>query len=206
MAMRRPKLSVIVGWLLLAIGCGGAPSSPSAVSTTAATTTAQTAVSSAVTQALSQTAILAPTSGDVQNGLTIQCPEGGTMTLTFSANLPPGPSGTISTTSRTEFSACRFMSVTINGDPYLQMASEHTLVISNGGPISSSTGTTHTTGGLRFESSGIQGRAQYDCTQTISIQYNGGNTPLVSFASSGSITWEQPLGSAPRSMPCGPDR
>jgi hypothetical protein len=72
-------------------------------------------------------------------------------------------------------------------------------------PLTSSmTATIRTTGGLRFDAGATQGRSQYDCTQVMSIQLTGGTAPAqVSVTSSGTITWEQPLGTV-TVRPCGP--
>jgi hypothetical protein len=59
------------------------------------------------------------------------------------------------------------------------------------------------TGGLRFEAGATQGRAQYDCTQALSLQFvNGTPSQPSSITSSGTITWEQPLGTV-TVRPCG---
>src|SRR5699024_2825850 len=100
----------LIASLTLVAGCGAAPSAPSSVSTAAT----QTAVASAITQAVSQAAIVAPTSGDVVNAMTVPCPDGGSMTLRYSAAMPTAPTSSISTSSRTEFNDCKNRDVTIN--------------------------------------------------------------------------------------------
>jgi hypothetical protein len=52
------------------------------------------------------------------------------------------------------------------------------------------------TGGLRFDAAaGTSGRARYDCTMMISMQIGSDGTPAQpTITSSGTITWEQPLG------------
>jgi hypothetical protein len=104
-----------------------------------------------------------------------------------------------------EYSDCRSQSVTINGDPYLMMTGEHAFTppaVSGGQP--SMTATLRTSGGLRFDAGGTPGRAQYDCTQVLSMQFGGNGTPTQpSVTSTGTITWEQPLGTI-RVLPCGP--
>ena len=125
------------------------------------------------------------------------------MTITYSGTLPPDLSRTIVSTSRTEFNDCKSQDVIMRGDPYLQTTGEHTFGPIVGGALASSTATMRTTGGLRFDANGKQGRAQYNCTQVMTIQFTGTNTPQVSITSSGTITWEQPLGTL-TVRPCGP--
>jgi len=94
--------------------------------------------------------------------------------------------------------------VTINGDPYLSMASDYVLSPAGGGLPPSITATIRTTGGLRFDAGGVQGRAQYNCTPMMSMQLaNDGTLPQPSITSTGTITWEQPLGTV-TVRSCGP--
>jgi hypothetical protein len=131
------------------------------------------------------------------------------MTLTFESPVPPADRTTPSTfrtTSRMEPRDCRYGTTTVNGDPYIQMSSEHVTTGSLvAGTISGSTSTMRTTGGLRFETNGVQGRAKYDCTDVLTITYptTPGGSLQISRQSSGTVTWEQPLGS-PVVRPCGP--
>ena len=64
--------------------------------------------------------------------------------------------------------------------------------------------TMRTTGGLRMNTNGVQGRVQFNCTTTVSISIVNGSSPQVSVSSSGTTTFEQPLGSTPVTRPCGP--
>jgi hypothetical protein len=68
------------------------------------------------------------------------------------------------------------------------------------------TATMSMTGGLRFDAGGTQGRARYDCTHVISMQIPPVGAPAPtppSMTSSGTITWEQPIGTV-TVRPCGP--
>jgi len=149
--------------------------------------------------------LAAPLAGDVLHGLSYPCPEGGSIDTTFSAGLPTGPGSTLTMTSKMEFNACKSQGLVIQGDPYLLTSGEYMI-----GPIvdnlpSSMTTTTRTTGGVRFTGAGTTGRAQYDCTQLMAIQFSSNGPPQISATSSGTITWEQPLGTV-TTRPCGPER
>ena len=157
---------------------------------------------SAMTQAMSQLAIVAPTGAGVPNTFTMPCPGGGSIVMTFTTTPPQPQSNVFRSTSRTEYQDCRNHTVTLNGDPYLETSSEHTFP-SIGGPTGESSSTLRTTGGMRIDSGGVRGRAQFDCTMTANVRFVNG-TPQVSFSSSGTITLEQPLGSTPVVRPCGP--
>lgn len=201
--MRWHHLSVVLVGIGIAAGCGGSPSAPSA--TPAVTTATQGIVSAAVSLALSQAAVVVP-SDTPSITLTYPCPDGGSVNMTFSVTGPAQPlepAGTVVTTSRTEFNDCKSQSVIIRGDPYLVVTGEHVFTpIVESRPLNS-TATMHTTGGLRFEGNGVQGRAQYNCTQVVTIDFGSNGTPIVSGTSSGTITWEQPLGTI-TVRPCGP--
>jgi hypothetical protein len=72
--------------------------------------------------------------------------------------------------------------------------------------MSSITVTMRMTGGLRFDAGATQGRAQYDCTHVMSFQIGNATQPqpsMPSITSSGTMTWEQPLGTM-TVRPCGP--
>ncbi len=73
-----------------------------------------------------------------------------------------------------------------------------------GGTGGDSVATMRTTGGMRINSNGVQGRVQFNCTTTVSISMSNGSSPQVSVSSSGTTTFEQPLGSTPVVRPCGP--
>jgi hypothetical protein len=201
----RPLLVVAPVMVLgLAIGCSGSSTTaPSTVAPSAGINpdAVQGIVGATVTQATGMLIGAAP--GGLSRVMTQPCPAGGSMTMTFSVTTPTGPSGPLSTSSRTEFSDCRSQTVTINGEPYLTMIGEHTLgpVTDGGSSISS---ILRMTGGLRFDAGGMQGRAQYDCTLTVTMQIGGNGTPSPpSITSSGTVTWEQPLGTV-TVRPCGP--
>ncbi len=189
----------------LASGCGGSsPTAPSTVTppTGASPATTQGIVGATLTQATGMLVSAAP--GGLSRVMIQACPGGGSMTMTFSVTTPTGPSGTLTTSSRIEFSDCRSQTVTINGDPYLMMTGEHVFGPVADGVSSSMTTTMRMTGGLRFDAGGTQGRAQYDCTHVMSMQIgSNGTTTLPSVTSSGTITWEQPLGTV-MVRPCGP--
>ena len=197
-----------LGALFLILGfvsaCGGgSPSAPSPVTSPGLSpVAAQSIIGATLTQASSMV-ITAAAGGGFSNVLTYNCPGGGTMTMTFTSTTPVS-SGPMSTSSRIEFSDCRSQTVTINGDPYLSMAGEYVFSTAGGGGPSSMTATTRMTGGLRFDAGGVQGRAQYNCTQTMSMQIaNDGSLPQPSITSTGTISWEQPLGTV-TVRPCGP--
>jgi len=193
MSIRRRSL--IVAASALAACCGGSPSAPS---TPLQTSTAQTAVASVLSQATTQLAVVggAPSAGIV----TLACAGGGSMTITLGGTPPPS-GNTFSLSSRTDFNNCRTDQVTINGDPFLQSASQY--VISGSGTSGSAMTTTTMTGGLRFDSNGVQGRVQFNCTSVITVALTSTPSPA-SIAWSGTMTWEQPLGSTPVAKACGP--
>jgi hypothetical protein len=198
------KLIIGAALAMLAVGstgCGHSPSTPS--SPTVSTPATQAAVGAAVNQAVSQVAMSAPMSGDVVHSMTFPCPDGGSIVSTYSAALPTGPGSTLTTTSKMEFNACKSQSVIMNGDPYLLSSGEHVMgpIVDN--VLSSMASTMRITGGLRFDANGVQGRAQYNCTQVMTIQFSGNGPPQITMTSSGTITWEQPLGTV-TTRPCGP--
>ena len=191
----------------LAAGCGGSsPSAPSTVTppTGLSPATTQGIIGATLTQATS--ALVSASSDGLSRVITYTCPGGGSMTMSMTFNLTPTvPSGTVTSSSRTEFNACRSESVTIHGDPYLMMTGETVVVRGADRLTSSMTVTMRMTGGLRFEAGATQGRAQYDCTHVMSVQFVNGtpSQPSTSITSSGTITWEQPLGTV-TVRPCGP--
>ncbi len=114
--------------------------------------------------------------------------------------VPPAP---LTTSSRIEFTDCRSQTVTINGDPAVMMDGTYTFATTTGNTPSSMTATTRMTGGLRFDTAGVPGRARYDCTLMMSMQIGSDGTPAQpTITSSGTITWEQPLGTV-TVRPCG---
>ena len=157
---------------------------------------------SAMTQAMSQLAIVAPTGGGVPNTFTMPCPGGGSIVMTFTTTPLQPQTNVFRSSSRTEYQDCRNHAVTLNGDPYLETSSEHTFP-TIGGPTGESSSTLRTTGGMRIDSGGVQGRVQFNCTMTVSVN-TATRPPQVSMTSSGTITFEQPLGSTPVVRPCGP--
>jgi hypothetical protein len=85
--------------------------------------------------------------------------------------------------------------VTINGDPAILMDGAYTFGTATGNGPSTVTATTRMTGGIRFDALGTPGRARYDCTLTMSMQIASDGTPGQQIiASTGTITWEQSLG------------
>jgi hypothetical protein len=188
----------------LAAGCGGSsPSAPSTVMPPANVSPAATQgiVGAMLTQATSVLVSAAP--DGLSRAITYTCPGGGSMTITINVTTPAGPPGAVTTSTRTEFSDCRSQTVTINGDPYLTSAAEHVFVRGADGVASSMTSTIRMTGGVRFNADATQGRARYDCTQVMSLQLVNGTPSQPSITSSGTITWEQPLGTV-TVHPCGP--
>ena len=201
--MRRRNLWTVLAAASLAVGCGSSsPSSPSPASTSSSVA-AESAVMSAMSQAMSQMALLGRTAGDIPNTFTIPCQGGGSMVMTLSP-LPPQPGNIFRSSSRIEFRDCRNQTTTINGDPYLDTSIE--LVFSAPGAPGSgdSVSTMRTTGGLRMNSNGVQGRVQFNCTTTVTITLVNGSSPQVSVSATGTTTFEQPIGSTPVVRPCGP--
>ena len=186
----------------LAAGCGQSPSSPSS-NQGPSSLAAESAVMSAMSQAMSQIALVGRAAGDLQNTFTFPCAGGGSIVTTISP-LPQQPGNVFRSSSRVEYRDCRNQAVTINGDPYLDTSIE--LVFSSpGGPtVGDSVSTMRTTGGLRISSNGVQGRVQFNCTTTVSIKVIDGSAPQLSVSSTGTTTFEQPLGSTPVVRPCGP--
>ena len=182
-------------------GCGGqSPSAPAPSG--AGTSSAQNIVAVAVNQATMNAAMTFSPDGLSQTW-TSQCPGGGSMSTTFTGTFGAGQSGALTTSSRLEFTDCRMQSVTINGDPAILMDGTYTFVPATGGPPSSVTSTSRMTGGLRFDAAGTPGRARYDCTVTISMTIgSNGAFQQPAITSSGTITWEQPLGTV-SVRPCG---
>jgi len=199
--MDRRNLFAILVSLSLAAGCGGSPSSPSSGSVTSSLA-AESAVMSAMTQAMSQLAIVGRTSSDTPSTFSMPCAGGGTIVITLSATLPSQQTNVYRSASRTEFRDCKNQTVTLNGDPYLETSAEHSFP-TPGGTGGDSISTLQTTGGMRIDSGGVQGRVQLTCTMTVSVR-SGNGSPQVSSTSSGTITFEQPLGSPPVVRPCGP--
>jgi hypothetical protein len=154
---------------------------------------------------VSQAALFAPGS-DVANTVTLPCPEGGSITATYSGTLPPDLNTPIATTSTIAFDDCQTQGVIVRGDPSLLTKGEHTFGPIVGGTLGSANARMQTTGGLRFETNGTHGRAQYDCTMAIAIQFVPAGPPQISVTSTGTIAWEQPLGTPIRSVACGPSR
>ena len=197
----RNLCALLVG-LSFAAGCGKSPSSPSTVSGPSSLAS-ESAVMSAVTQAMSQIALVGRTTGDTPNTFTYPCAGGGSIVMTMNP-LPPQQANVFRSSSRIEFRDCRNQAVTINGDPYLDTSIELSFFTPGGGTGGDSVSTLRTTGGLRTNSNGVQGRVQFNCTTTVSISMSNGSSPQVSVSSSGTTTFEQPLGSTPVVRPCGP--
>jgi hypothetical protein len=187
----------------LAAGCGSSPSAPSTGMLPGSLSPAVTQgiVAATLTQATNVVISAAPDGSS--KSLIFTCPGGGTMTMTINVATPAGPSGSVSMSTRMEVSDCRSDMVTMNGDPYVTMASDYVFVRGADGLATSMTGTMRMTGGLRFDVGATQGRARYDCTLVTSMQLGTGTPSQPSVSSSGTITWEQPLGSVTVG-PCGP--
>jgi len=187
----------------LAVACGGSsPSAPSTVTPPTGSSPAATQAIIAATVTQATNALVSVTPDGLSRAVTFPCPSGGSMTLTVNVTTPTGPSGTLTTSTRNEFNDCRSQTVTINGDPYLALAGEHVMVRGADGVTSSVTSTVRITGGLRFDDGATQGRVRYDCTQMMSLQIVNGTPSQPSVTSSGTITWEQPLGTV-TSHQCG---
>lgn len=203
MAMRARSSGAFFICLLAACG-GHGPSTPSTLPSTqpgSGTSAMQTIVGATVNQAAMNTAMTVSPDG-LSRTTTFPCPDGGSMSMTFSST-GPATSGTFTTSSRMEFNACRSQSVTINGDPALLMDGTSTITTGTGATPSSVSMTTHMTGGLRFDGPGASGRSRYDCTMTMAFQIGSdGKATQPTMTSTGTITWEQPLGTV-FVRPCG---
>lgn len=197
--MRVQLLSGVGLVACLSAACGGHSSSPTApTAATPSSSAGQPIVSATVAQAIAQLGA-APASG--LSTITIPCSGGGSVTMTPMSTGTPGPSGDFTTTSRMQFNNCVSGGVTMNGDPYLDSA------LSLSGTASATmTLTVTTTGAVRFDVNGQQGRMLDNCTTTMTIQgpITPGVLPPMTVSYSGTITWEQPLGSTPVTHACGP--
>ena len=200
--MGQRNLCALLLGLSFAAGCGKSTSSPSTVAGTSSLA-AESAVRSAMTQAMSQVAFAARTTGVTDNTFTSPCPGGGSIVMTMTS-LPQQPGNVFRSSSRIEFRDCTNQTVTINGDPYLETSIDLLFSGLAGGTGGDSVSTMRTTGGLRISSNGVQGRVQFSCTTTVSISMANGSTPQISSSSTGTTTFEQPLGSTPVVRPCGP--
>ena len=135
--------------------------------------------------------------------VTTPCQGGGSMSSTFTSPIGALQSGTLTTSSRLEFTDCRMATVTINGDPAILSEGTYTFSTGPAGTPTSVTSTSRMTGGLRFDGPGGPGRARYDCTMTISMTIgSNGAFQQPTVTASGTITWEQPLGNV-AVQPCG---
>ena len=198
--MGRRSLFAILVSVSVAAGCGGSPSAPSSNSGTSSLA-AESAVMSAMAQAMGQIAIIGPSAGDPPNTLTMPCASGGSIVIIIDP-LPPQEKTVLRSSSRIEFRDCKNQTSTLNGDPYLQTSAEHSFP-TPAGTGGDSISTLRTTGGLRFDNSGVQGRVQFNCTMTVNVRSVNGQTQS-SATWTGTTTFEQPLGSTPVVRPCGP--
>ena len=196
----RNLCAVLIG-LSFAAGCAKSPSSPSSVAGPSSLA-AEPAVMSAMAQAMSQVALGGRTAGDTANTFTSPCAGGGSIVMTMNP-LPPQQPNVFRSSSRIEFHDCRNQAVTINGDPYLDTGMDLSFSVPTGGTGGDSVSTLRTTGGMRISSNGTQGRVQFNCTMTVSVHSVNGS-PQTSMTSSGTTTFEQPIGSTPVVRPCGP--
>ncbi len=207
--MRRHALLFLLTIVTVALsGCGKAATAPTPAPGAGIDPAAEAAVNATVQQAIAQSGIAgAPSTPPVPalNSTTFACPGGGNITTTFA--FPPAPvltpDGTVSSfilTGRTEFNDCRSQSVTMRGDPAIIYSTE----FKSGGRTSvaaPSTMTTTITGAIRVDSNGAESRVRYDCVSTWVVQLETPASPTVT--SSGTITWEAPVGTVVRTIPCG---
>ena len=207
MAPMRACIGASLIALGLLAGCGGqGASAPSPLTSSTppgpGTSTAQSIVAATVSQAAMNTAMTISQDG-LSRTVTVPCADGGSMSMTFTSTTGAAVSGALTSSSRLEFTECRTQTVTINGDPALLMDGTYTFATATGSASSTMTATTRMTGGLRFDAAGTPGRARYDCTMMMSMQI-GSNGPVAqpTIMSSGTITWEQPLGTVVV-RPCG---
>lgn len=149
---------------------------------------------------MSQVALAGLSPGTAPTSFTISCAGGGSIVITLDP-FTPGPTNVFRSSSRAEYRDCKNQSVTINGDPYLESSAEHVFA---SGPGSDATSTMRTTGGLRMDANGVQGRVKFDCTMTSTFHLVPGSTTTSTPTWSGTMTIEQPIGSTPVVRPCGP--
>ena len=196
-----PSGAFLIALGLLA-GCGGqGPSAPSPLMPPGTSTT-QSIVAATVSQAAMNTAMTVSPDG-LSRTITFPCADGGSMSIAVTTTTGAVQSGTLTSSSRIEFTECRRQTVTINGDPAILMDGAYTFGTATGSIASSVTATTRMTGGLRFDAAGTPGRARYDCTMMMSMQIGSNSPPAQpTITSSGTITWEQPLGTV-AVHPCG---
>ena len=186
----------------LLAGCGGqGPSSPTPLNPSGNLLTTSSLVAAAVNQGAAATATTVSPDG-LSRSTTIPCASGGSMSITITTPAGGVGSGTVTTSSRLEFNECRNQTVTINGDPAIMMDGTYAFTTVDG-VLSTMTATTRMTGGVRYDTAGVPGRARYDCSTTMNVQFNNGAPSQPSIASTGTITWEQPLGTV-TVRPCGP--
>ena len=196
------NLAAVLAGLSLAAGCGQSPSSPSPAPATSIMAV-QSTVTWAMAQTMSQAVLAAPATGGASNTYTVPCDGGGSIVMTGGNTLPPQQPNVFGASLRIEFRDCTHktvtingnpFTVTINGDPYLDTTITNSFSTPGG---VDSVFTMQTTGGVRIDTNGVQGRVQFNCSMT------SGSTPPESISFSGTTTIEQPLGSTPVVRPCG---
>lgn len=192
------------------VACGRSPSAPTASTSLSIDAAAEATVNATVQEALLQTAApvvtLAPDT-PFSSVFTHACPDGGSITTTVSLPSPiaggPVPSS-FTMNSRTEFKDCRSQNITMRGDPALVYSSEYKTSAAAPGAPTVVTATTQTTGGLLITSNGVESRVRYNCESLMVIQL--GSTSLPQISSTGTVTWESPVGTVTRTTGCGPSR
>jgi len=212
LSMQRQTLSwVFLGVVLGLAACDRSPTSPTAPATVSIDSTTQAAVTATVGQVLSQTAASGSTvtlSLPPPPVISTPCPSGGSITTTFALPEPIGdrasgsPLTSFTLTSRTDFNDCRSQNVTMRGDPALVHSSKFETSGTGPGTPTSMTATMQTKEAIVAVSNGVESRVRYDCSSVMVLQI--GSTSLPQIASTGTITWESPLGTVVRTTGCGP--
>lgn len=203
--MRTCSFGALLIPLALLLGCGGrGPSAPSSIppSSGPGISTTQSIVAAVLSKAATNTAATISQNGPSRT-ITFPCADSGSMstTVTSAGDIT---SSAFTSSSRIDFTDCRSQNVTINGDPAILMDGTYTFESTASGAVSGMTATTRMTGGVRFDAAGTSGRARYDCTMLLSMRIGSDGTPgQPTITSSGTITWEQPLGTVTVHS-CGP--
>lgn len=210
--MHRTHSALLAAVLLVAIGaamgCGKTPAAPTTSASGGIDARTQAAVNATFGQALSQAAMFgstltpAPSSTPV---ITFACPDGGNITTTFSRPVLPtgsGPFTSFTTNSRTDFNDCRSQDVVMRGDPALIQSGEFTFPAPTSGAAASVTSTSKTTGAILTISSDGTSRVRFDCQSVIVLELGSTSRPVLT--ATGTMTWENPVGTVVRTTACGP--
>lgn len=192
------RLAGLVVALAVGMSCRSTPTAPS--SPGADTAAAEATANAAMAQALAQTALAFTIGTPLGNPVTVACPTGGSMVMTFVSSGFGSPSSIISTSSRVEYRDCANGRSTISSDPYLEMTGTYEVPRGPG----TYTSTQRTTGTMRITADGVPSRVAYDCTTHLTITFPAdGSLPAVTPQTSGTMTIERPIGNLV-TRPCAP--